>query len=158
MRLGLRPRGARKRRSGKSLAATAGVSLALFPKMVYAESSSGIPPLVASIITKLCGLVDNVLGHWVSGGTVTDPWGEKLLVSLATTGINTADYLDRLLALSTPPSIGRKATVLVDGVLGHWVDGHELTESGELLVISLGTIAVNTVDFLACLLMPFRFS
>lgn len=49
-----------------------------------------------------------------------------------------------------------KLAVLVDGVLGIWVNGNTLIDpAGEDLVASLGQIAINVVDFSARLVILF---
>jgi hypothetical protein len=48
-----------------------------------------------------------------------------------------------------------KSGMLVDGLLGYWVQGNALTTPGEYLVGALAQTAVNTVHFLAVLVTLF---
>ena len=49
-----------------------------------------------------------------------------------------------------------KAGVIVDGVLGHWVSGNDLTSpAGEDLIEAVAQVAVKTVNLLAVLVTLF---
>jgi len=49
-----------------------------------------------------------------------------------------------------------KSGVFVDGLLGHWVSGNDLTSpAGEGLIEAVGQLAVNTVHFFAVLVTLF---
>ncbi len=48
-----------------------------------------------------------------------------------------------------------KSGMLVDALLGYWVQGNALTTPGEYLVTALGQTAVNTVHFFAVLVTLF---
>jgi len=51
-----------------------------------------LPPILASVLTKLAVLFDGMLDFWVVGNTLTDPIGERLVGSLGQMAVNVVDF------------------------------------------------------------------
>jgi len=64
-----------------------------------AQGAGPLPPILAKVLAKLAVLVDGVLGFWVTGDTLTDPLGERLVGSLGQIAVNGVDFLARLVIL-----------------------------------------------------------
>ena len=64
-----------------------------------AQGFEQLPPLVASVLTKTAVIVDQVLGHWVTGNSLTDPDGQQLVAAMAQAAVNTVHFLAQLVTL-----------------------------------------------------------
>lgn len=64
-----------------------------WPGRATAQDGEDLPPILGDVLVKIAALVDGVLNYWVSGNTLTDPYGEKLAASLATLAHNVVDFL-----------------------------------------------------------------
>jgi len=57
-----------------------------------AQGAEDLPPIVASVLTKLGILFNAMLDFWVVGNTPTDPIGEQLVGSLGQIAVNVVDF------------------------------------------------------------------
>ncbi len=57
-----------------------------------AQGAEDLPPIVASVLTKLGILFNGMLDFWVVGNTPTDPIGEQLVGSLGQIAVNVVDF------------------------------------------------------------------
>ena len=67
-------------------------SLLLWTGRAWAQDGEELPPILGDVLVKIAVLVNSILGRYVSGNTLTDPWGEKLAASLATLAHNVVDF------------------------------------------------------------------
>ncbi len=58
-----------------------------------AQGGADLPPILGDVLVKIAVVIDGVLGFWVSGNTLTDPWGQQLASSLATLANNMVNFL-----------------------------------------------------------------
>ena len=57
-----------------------------------AQGAADLPPIVASVLTKLGVLFNGILDFWVVGNSPTDPIGENLVSSLGQIAVSVADF------------------------------------------------------------------
>jgi hypothetical protein len=73
--------------------------LLLLATPVLADDFERVPPLFATVISKASVLVDDVLGHWVSGSDLTSPAGEGLVSAVGQVAVNTVHFFALLVTM-----------------------------------------------------------
>jgi hypothetical protein len=68
--------------------------LAIAP--AHAQTFEQLPPLMSAVINKTGVIIDGLLGHWVTGNTLTDPEGTQLVAGIAQTVTHTVHFLAQL--------------------------------------------------------------
>ena len=66
-----------------SLVGLASLILLAVPAKALAQEAHGIVPALRDVLLNVAGRVDNKLGTWVSGNTLTAPEGENFIADLA---------------------------------------------------------------------------
>lgn len=85
-----------KRRQAIAALLLAVLMLLVLVPPALAQGFEGLPPALASVITKTGVFVDQVLGHWVTGNDLA-PQGEQLASSIAQSVVNTVHFLAKIL-------------------------------------------------------------
>ncbi len=73
--------------------------LLLLPGSALAQGFEQLPPAAASVITKTAFIIDQVLGRWVLGNSLTDPQGQELVTALAQAAVHTVHFLAQLVTM-----------------------------------------------------------
>lgn len=73
--------------------------LLLLGGVARADGFDLVPSILATVITKMGVLVDQVLGHWVTGSGSVSPQGDQLVGAIAQSVANTIHFLAQLVTM-----------------------------------------------------------